>query len=348
MFLLMMNFRPIDHTPMDWLNLFCPSVVLPYLVDRAGSSYTEFPFSQGVIQKWEWFNLPIGTTGISIVIFVLLHYGLWTGWIWQSLNRRFHNPNATILSKPQSYWLVACFEAVVLGFAQGVSQGYYLSGPYRSFTNPVLLGWFNLVLFLGLIAALSPHRQALQDWARYRHQKRSTRKGFWNSALMQDLLEGERSPAVVAIMINLAIAITPFLVWISLWSSQDINKTKAFLAVAFFVSLITIYATVAQLMLMMKANKRAVWATAAIGALLIVPPMAVGFLGMDASDSTLWLFSTFPWVGMERAATTTILMALLGEWTVLVLLNLRLTRQLRRAGESATKALFAGRPSLPS
>ncbi|MFP3422241.1 hypothetical protein R0K19_23005, partial [Bacillus sp. SIMBA_161] len=53
--------------------------------------------------------------------------------------------------------------------------------------------------FLLLIVALSPHRQTLQDWARYRHQKNS--KAGRN--LFVDLIQGEQSPATGAIALNL-------------------------------------------------------------------------------------------------------------------------------------------------
>lgn len=351
LFLLMVNFKPIDHSPLDWLNLFSPVVVLPYLVNRMGTEYTggDFPFSMGKIQGWEWFNLPIGATGIGLAIFALLHYGLWTTWIWQALNRHFHNPNSTILSKHQSYWLVGCFEVVTLGFVMGEPRGNFWVSPYSFLTNPVLLAFFNGVLFIGLIAILAPQRQALQDWARYRREKVATRKGFWHRALVQDLLWGEKSPELLAIALNLAIAMTPFLVWITFLPGDAVDKTKALLAVGFFVSLVMIYASVAQLMLLMKTNKRSVWAVGTIAALLVVPPMSLSILGIEpVENATLWLLSTFPWAAIEHAATTTGLMVLLGEWTVLVLLNIRLTRQLQQAGESQTKAMLAGRPVLPN
>lgn len=347
LFLLMVNFKPIDHSPLDWLNLFSPVVVLPYLVNRMGTEYTggDFPFSIGKILNWEWFHLPIGATGISLAIFALLHYGLWTTWIWQALNRRFHNPNSTILSKRQSYWLVGCFEVVTLGFAIGEPRGNFWVSPYSFLTNPLLRALFNGVLFIGLIAVLAPQRQALQDWARYRQEKVATRKGFWNRALVQDLLWAEKSPELLAIALNLAIGMTPFLVWITFLPGDAVDKTKALLAVAFFVSLVMIYASVAQLMLLMKTNKRSLWAVGTIAALLVVPPMSLSILGIEPMENaTLWLVSTFPWAAIEHAATTTGLMVLLGEWTVLVLLNVRLTRQLQRAGESHIKAVLAGRP----
>jgi len=119
--------------------------------------------------------------------------------------------------------------------------------------------------------------------------------------------------------------------------------------VAFFISLMMIYASIFQLMLLMKSNKRSLWATGTVAALLVLTRLILGVLSIDTTiNDTAWLFSTFPWVGIEHATTTTMFMALLGEWGVLVLLNLQLTRQLRRAGESASKALFTSRSSLSS
>ena len=44
------------------------------------------------------------------------------------------------------------------------------NGSFISY-NLSVIACFNAVLFLGLIAALSSHRQVLQDWARYRQQQ---------------------------------------------------------------------------------------------------------------------------------------------------------------------------------
>jgi hypothetical protein len=291
----------------------------------------------------QWYYLPIGASVASLVGFTLLNYGLWTYWIWQALRRCFRNPNGTILSKRQSYFLVTCFEVMLLGFVVQGQEAYALS---NSLAGVIL---FNLLLLFSLIAILSPHRQALIDWARYRREGGSQGKGFWNRALVQDLIWGEKSPAVVAMAINLAIATTLVLPWILLLSAESLDKTKTLFGVAFFVSLMLIYATIAQLMLLIKTKKRSPRAAGTVGAAIFLPPLILGVLGINSYENpTPWLFSTFPWVGIEQAATTTIFLALLSEWGVLVLLNLQLTRQLRRAGESASKALFAGRPSLPA
>jgi hypothetical protein len=48
-------------------------------------------------------------------------------------------------------------------------------------------------------------------------------------------------------------------------------------------------------------------------------------------------------VGIEYANPLTVFMSLLAELTVLALLNFKLNQQIKLAGESATKALLAGR-----
>jgi bacteriorhodopsin len=72
--------------------------------------------------------------------------------------------------------------------------------------------------------------------------------------------------------------------------------------------------------------------------------MILGFLGISSwKYPTVWLFSTFPWAAIQHSGATTIFMAFLAELSVLALLNFQLTKQVRLAGESATKALLARR-----
>ncbi|MEQ9553075.1 MAG: ABC transporter permease subunit [Coleofasciculus sp. G3-WIS-01] len=321
------------NSQINWINLFSPAVVLTYLYNQTEVHYQAFPFSENEIQTLQWFHIPVGLAGLGIVSFVLLNYGLWIGWIWQALKRRFQNSNATILSKGQSYWLVTCWEILLLGLA------------WHDFSGDAVIAFvgFNAVLLLGLIAALSPHRQVLQDWARYRQQVMN-RKGW---GIIQDLIWGEKSPAIFAIGINLAIATIPFGLWIALGNEPGFNKLQGLLAVAFFICMTLICATIAQLMLMMKIPKRALWATGSIVAVLSLPLIMLAVLGIEPSDNPiLWLFSSFPWAGIEHAAISTVGFALLTECLIWGLLTSQLIRQLRKAGESATQALLAGHPSI--
>ncbi|RQH23304.1 hypothetical protein D5R40_27115 [Okeania hirsuta] len=50
--------------------------------------------------------------GVPILIYLALVLGSY--WIWKAVNRRYRNPNATIISKEQSYWLMGCFHFYLL------------------------------------------------------------------------------------------------------------------------------------------------------------------------------------------------------------------------------------------
>ncbi|MBN3897525.1 MAG: ABC transporter permease [Nostoc sp. NOS(2021)] len=324
--------------------LFNPWDVTNYLFPNL------FHLSNGSpLKNWQFFYLPLGTSVVSVVGFHLLNLGLCSYGILQVVKRYFRNPQASIISKEQSYLLVAFCQLVMWGFTvqTGLNNERWDEGVGE---NLVLVAVYNLVLILSLIVVLSPHRQDVQDWARYRHQGVSSRKNLW-----RDLISAEKSPALVAIAINLIIVTIPWLVWVSLtsvfdandgqtWLSNDIDRFKVLLAIALSISLMMIYATIAQLILLLKTPKRSFWAIGTLGTAMFLPPMILQFLDIPPSKyPTVWLFSTFPWTAIEYSGVTTIFMALLAELSVLALLNFQLTRRVRLAGESATKALLAGR-----
>ncbi|NEQ78703.1 MAG: ABC transporter permease, partial [Okeania sp. SIO2C9] len=137
------------------------------------------------------------------------NYALWTYWVWQGLQRCFRNPNTTILSKRQSYLLIACLEGVILGCAV---QGREYSNNSWAFDNLFYLAFFSAILLFGLIATLSPSRQTLLDWVHSRRERASHPQGFRKNTLLSDLIWGEKSPAIVAIAINSVIAFVPLVI----------------------------------------------------------------------------------------------------------------------------------------
>lgn len=344
-FLWVANFKPITHDPIDLLNLLSPCWMLWHLISGISGDYqSPFSYLAEEVRTWQWFSMPLGSNIISAVAFTVLNCGLLTYWIWQSLMRRFPNPTKTMLSKGQSYLLTACFETVILGLAIQKMPRWQSFPNWLSYNLNSLLV-FNLLLFLCLIVALSPHRQALQDWARYRREKAAHRKLFWNPSLMKDLIWGEKSPNVMAIVLNSIVACLPLICWIIVWP-QNAEKGEALFSLALMVSTIAIYGAIAQLMLFMRTQKQAVWAAGALGAAIVLPPLVFAVLSIGSAKPpfALWLFSAFPWVAiMENTAITTVCMAILGQFAILALLNMRLSRQLQQAGESATKALLADR-----
>jgi hypothetical protein len=189
-----------------------------------------------------------------------------------------------------------------------------------------------------LIAALTNHRQTLQDWARYRHQNEGRHQNLW-----KDLVVGEKSPAIVAIALNLGIVVVYVVPSLFLFSFKDAN-IPAFLGLLMCVSTLLIYAGIAQLMLMMKTKMRTIWAASIIASLLMLPiALAALFEISPSSNSWIFLFSFMPAVATQYIATSHIAIALMGEWLAIVLINLQITRQLRLAGASNTKILLGRR-----
>jgi hypothetical protein len=319
------------NNPLTWIRFFAPWDITNYLFPNLFRSYQD-----SSITKLEFFFLPIGKSFITLVGFHLVNYGICSYGIWQAIKRCFRNSESTILSKGQSYLFVAFVQVMFLGLTISAVDEKYDVGMI------FLIALFNFALVLALAIMLSPHRQTIQDWARYRHQNHR------DKSLLQDLVFGEKSPAIVAIVINLVIAITPITIWLLLLPTNfyhdGFDQSKAILAMVLGFSLMLIYATIAQLMLLMKNPKRYVWAVGTIAVAMFLPSIILSILSISPSKHPiLWLFSTFPWAAIEYTQTTTIFMALLAELTVVALLNFQLNRQIRVLGESATKALLAGR-----
>jgi hypothetical protein len=284
-----------------------------------------------------WFFLPIGSNFALLYGLAMLNLGLWTWGIWQALNRRFGNPSATVISKKQSYFALACFEVLMLGFA--LPSLATNPSEYNLFGQLYLVATLNLCWFIAMIAAMSPNRQALQDWARYRS---TGTQSLQNRSVVRDLIWGEKSPMPVAIAIQLAIAAAIWVPWILLWPENE-GKLQAILGVIASVNLFLIYAVLAQLMLLMKARKPAIWAVGTVGAAIFLPLVVLLLMSATPDKAPLlWLFSILPWLALEHASATTVFLAFFAHWSILGLLSAVLTRKLQRAGESASKALLAG------
>ncbi|XHX79581.1 MAG: hypothetical protein RBJ76_06600 [Stenomitos frigidus ULC029] len=288
-------------------------------------------------ERLQWFYFLINGNRTTALAFALLTLGAGTYGLWQAVNRRFRHPDLTLLSKRQSYGMTLCLEVWLIGF---VFQDFTKDD--RPFHDLVLLGFCNLLWFMVLFAALTPQRQMLIDWARYRRERVTSAKQFWSRSIVKELVWGEKSPALMAIALNLLIAAVVVVPWILSW--QDFSDPLQGLATIVLGSTFTlICAAIAQLMMLMKSPKRAVWAASMVAAVVILPPFVLNVLQLSYTEVPLaWLFSIGAFTVFQQSVPmTAIFTALLGHLGILSLLSLHLTRQLRRAGESETKALLA-------
>ncbi len=296
--------------------------------------------------KFSWFYFPICKSFGLTYLFTLASIFLLTFCIWKAINRRFHNPIFTVISKRQSYAMFGGLQIWILGFIL----------PNLNSENAEFYAGFGLIylyviiplLFLVLMTALSHQRQTLQDWARYRRSHVKTKTGFWNRNLLQDLILAEKSPSMGAIMINSLLIFLFWSPWILIVLRQNPYFEKgqdilAILGLLMTLNFILICATLTQLTLLIKVKKPQIQASSMLTAIIGLPPALLSILSMSPEQNpAAWLFSSFPFAAIFYAPTPTILMSILGQFTIIGLLNLQLTRQLKKAGESNSKALLSG------
>jgi hypothetical protein len=301
--------------------------------------------------NWYWLSLPVGHSPQLIFLWILITLSVATYWIWQAGNRIFRNPNSTVVSKSQSYWLVASLQFWLLGFFVPPLNDF--SSDSQVFLGGLVLFVLNPLGFLSLSGVLSPRPQALRDWARYRHTSHFTDKSLLNRSLIQDLIWGEKSPALVAIAINFLLTAAIWLPWIVLGlrqveSNKDLTAPMALLGLLLTLNVILIYVAIAQVMVFMSRWKQSAWIVGTVGVVVGALLAIWATMGISPLDLPfLWLLSPLPIVALSNASATTLVLGLLTQLGILGLLTLQLTRQFRKLGESTSKELFIRSHSLP-
>jgi hypothetical protein len=289
---------------------------------------------------WAWFGLRISENLTIAHVFTLVNIAILTAWIWQSLSRSFHQPNVTLLRKRQSYGLVLYLQVLLLGMHIQDAKSNFpsdLTGIAGVVLLPILL---NLPVFLLLIAVLSPQRQAVMDWARYR-QTQSPR-----SSLLKDLLFHDQSPAGLSIAVNLAIAGVLWLIAISLQPEWARYGYMMRMMVGLGLITIAIYASVVQWIVIQKTRKRNFIAAVMIVMLILIPPAFVTLLSFSGLIATtlkesVILASPFLWMltGQLSSNSVSVWGALLGQLSLIVGINALIARQVYQLGTSDMKAL---------
>jgi hypothetical protein len=331
--LLLYNTSSAREFPINWIIMFSPVASLTHLLDTA------FATRMAGFRSSAWFGLPFAQHSWSLTLSLLLHNGLWLVWLWCALERRFRTPGNTLFRKRQSYKLTASFAIALLGFAA--------QRPFQDDSRLHLLTALNCLLVLGfilcmgLMAALSPQQQDLQDWARYRHRQTDDEAQKHKRRIWADLLFGKKSPMSLAIAVNAAIVSLVLLAWVASWTNSD-WQAPAIAAILLNAGAILVCVAIAQVMLTSSLKKRVVWTVLTVSGLILLPPVALFLAFMNTTPpAAAWLFSAFPWVAVERTSAQTLFLVLLGQFSTFGLLSLRTAHQLRQSGASETKALLS-------
>ncbi|HAX77788.1 MAG TPA: hypothetical protein DCY88_18600 [Cyanobacteria bacterium UBA11372] len=320
----------------DWYNL----KLIQCLTPSPGNNYLDYCQTDGL--NWQWFFLPIGNQAVFAYGLAFMTVSIAAYWLWQALNRRFFSSNATLISKEQSYWLVASFELWLLGFAlaelKPVAANNFGTGfGLLFFLNP---------LFLLLVAFnLTPSYQALLDWSRYKHLEVNNR----NYSLMGDLIWGEKSPAIVAVAINLAMTAVIWLPWMLLSlqknGSESIHTPQLLLGWFMTMNVMLIYVAIAELLRLTKTPTWLIFASTGLSAIVLT----TGTIWHLAANKLplvqfLLLFSPFPIVSLALGGTTITFLGLLAQLATLSLLTWQLTRQVQKIGASSSQSYLTPSP----
>ncbi|MEM8778940.1 MAG: hypothetical protein AAGF26_08730, partial [Cyanobacteria bacterium P01_G01_bin.49] len=318
----------VSHTPFDWFILFYPGTSLSYL---AASTYLP-PDTIGIyyedLNDLAWYGQQLWRNQGLGISFILVNYGIWIYWINQALNRRFRNPNATWLSKLNSYCLSGSLIVVLTGFV--FQSGRYGNFERHIFDNFAILQILVFFFACFLMIALSPQRQTLHDWARYRHQTSQNRR-----SLLQDLILGEKSPSTLAIILNLGI-IFVYLIPAILIAPIE-NPISVLLVLFLSINLTLICAVIGQRILLLKLPKPALIAAIVIAVFMAVPPIFLGIFGVSPYESIFpWLFTFFS-LGLlnhhlQDINITSILLSSLGQWLAITLGEFEMAKTLKKVG----------------
>ena len=315
-------------------------------------------FFRGWGDSLEWLYLDIATNPWFAHLFILGNLAGVSAIAWRMAIRKFRVPHSTLLSKQMSY--------VGVAYANFVFWGFSLSSVLDAYDKAGLMAvlyFLNVTLFFVLMFAITPSRQMLLDWVRYRSSAQNFAKrassetsgvvpsdtgrgnagrvsggvGSWRAWLWAD-----GSPSVVAIAVTFVIAaalIFPSFLWfmhesgvgISGGYDDDVSFAAVlFAALSIGLSALT-YATLVQVIYSRRLRVPTVWAAGCVAVLVFVPPLILLFLEMYPEDfGTLWTFLGIPLMGNAATQVTTLsLVGLVGQLCFLGFLLTRLDVNLK-------------------
>jgi hypothetical protein len=288
-----------------------------------------------------WFYLPITQNLFSCYLFGIGNCLVAIYWLWHSICRRYQNPNGTLLAKKSSYQLNLCIQLWLVGFGLPLFTGSHSSSDLVVFLGCVFI--CQICAALVAIGLLTPQRQAIQDWSRYR--RTSERKKLWQRDIWQDLLGHDHSPATLALVVNMAIALVIWLPWCPFAFTNGQIALKTVVSVVITAVLLLNYGLLIQMWIITKRKWPRQQALAFITPLVILPSsiavLAAG-VGKQSIASLIMVIAT-P-LSVFSVSQTSWLQLMLGaifQSLVAVLAIASLQRQIRKIGQSETQTFLS-------
>ncbi|OKH16999.1 hypothetical protein [[Limnothrix rosea] IAM M-220] len=317
-----------SNTPFDWLRMFYPGNIFYYLVD--GNSLDVEMVHYFEPNGWfamEWFHSTGWSVGLLGLGLMAGHYFVLTAIAWQGIQRRFYEPQATMISKRTAYAVAILTTFLMTGFAAVGEREYRLMDNFET------LQVFSLALFFSLTFCLTPTRQRVQDWFRDRHTGRYAQR-FWS-----DLLWGDRSPALLAIGVMLLLS-TGLMAIVAANDPFLESKIAVIQGLILQAGFLFICACIVQF-IFLQTRKRNMMLVASLGTLTIAPFLIfVIFNHRFPSVVALGLFSAFPIQASVEAISALALWAIAGQWVAMVAGARYIQTSIHRLGASELKTLL--------
>ena len=323
-------------SPFDWLRVIYPGNIFYYIVDRN-------PLDIDVINylypgEWfdiEWYHSNHWTAGFLGLGVMAAHYICLTMIAWHGIRRRFYDPQATIISKRAAFAVAVLSMFMITGFAAVSDSDYQLINNFQG------LQAFYYILFLTLIFCLTPTKQRVQDWVRYRHTKR------FATQMVTDLLIGDRSPALLAIAVML-VSCAVMMIAVAANDPFLYDKFPVVNGLILQTLFLFLCACVVQF-IYLRSRKRGLMLTISLGALTIGPSLF--FLMFEYRfDAALafGLLSAFPMAATtHNAAGLLVFWCMVGESLTAIAGTVYLHKNIRRLGQSELKTLLASPDNSP-
>ncbi len=287
----------------------------------------------GDSRELQWFYLPVINNIWLFYGFVSLTLLLASYWLWEKINRYYINSKSTSFSKEQSYWLNFSGQIWLLGFALPVITD--------TLVKPNLAGTFTmLAIFSGigslwtfcLISLILPSKRSMEDWIRYRQNL--NQHHWWDRDIIEDLIWHDRSPSVLAMVINLAITA---IIWglCAILFVHDLELfVKLILGIAIATSLTLILTIIANLLGLVSDRTKAGGIGAVLLLFLLVPILGGLVLTSNPAftsiSANLFLFSPLFWVGVHKLSISQIFINILGQLGISVGLTKLFQRRLEK------------------
>ncbi len=332
-YLMLMSILELDSnlpsdTPFDWLRMFYPANVFYYLVNDSSLGVDRLRYWEPA--DWfqaEWYGASDWSGLVSLGI-IFGHYLILAAIAWHGIERRFYEPEATLISKKMGYFVALLSTVMVTGFAAVGDHDYHL------FENFEVLQVLYFGIFIALIFATTPTRQRVQDWSRLRHQ------GRFAGRLWSDLLVGDRSPAILAIGIMLTLS-TAFMAFIAQIHPLLTDKQIVIQGLMLQAGFLFITACLIQF-IFLQTKKRGVLLIVTLGTITILPFLIFAiFHGRFVAVDALGLFSAFPIMAVQKAGETLVIWSLACEFLAMVGSVYVLRKQIQSLGNSEMKTLLA-------